>query len=91
VNAPPLCTRCGLADATCDLVLTPAFAQVLGRAKARLIHEALCDRCWDDLFGTIPSVEQYVIRRALIGEQDMDVARAMVERVEWGEGSGGVW
>lgn len=64
-QSPPLCTRFGLDDAVCEVVLTPAFARRLRRAETEFLGQALCETCYQDLFGHISSVEDLVQRHRL--------------------------
>ncbi len=76
------CTRCGLAEATCHVVLTPELARVLRMPETMFVDQGLCDRCWDELFGHDPNWEQFVQRWKR--PREMERARAMIEREEWG-------
>jgi hypothetical protein len=43
----------------------------------------VCGRCWDELFGHLSDLEEYVQCQALVGEQGLEAARLMIERVNW--------
>ena len=77
------CTRCGLADVTCHLVLSPEFARALRVPTTQFVENGLCDRCWDELFGHDPEWERFVRRRVRIGPREMERAQAMIEREPW--------
>jgi hypothetical protein len=79
---PGTCTRCGLAEATCHVVLNPELARILRVSETKFVDQGLCDRCWDELFGNDPNWEQFVQRREWLRE--MERARAMIERETWG-------
>ena len=38
------CIRCGLAEATCHVVLTPELARVLRVSGTKVVDQRLCDR-----------------------------------------------
>ena len=78
------CTRCGLAEATCHVVLTPEFARVLNVPETKFVDQRLCDRCWEELFGQDPIYEKFVRRWVYIGPCQIDRAREMIEREAWG-------
>ena len=86
MNTPPsdTCTRCGLAEATCDVLLTPAFARALRVREDKFVEQGLCERCWRELFGRDPDWERYVRRRDRVAEQQMERAQALIEREAWG-------
>ena len=81
---PDTCTRCGLAEVTCHVVLNPELARILRVPETKFVDQGLCDRCWDELFGQDPSWKQFVQRRERQGE--MERARQMIEREEWDHG-----
>ena len=83
MSTPPsgACTRCGLAQATCHVVLTPELARVLRMPETKFVDQGLCERCWEELFGHDPNWEQFVRRRER--QEEMERARAMIEREVW--------
>jgi len=81
--ASNLCTRCGLAEATCYAVLSPDLARAFHASATQFAEQGLCDRCWSELFGAAQNWGEWVQRRVRLSEPEMERARAMIEGVDW--------
>jgi hypothetical protein len=72
--ASNLCTRCGLAEATCYAVLSPDLARAFHASATQFAEQGLCDRCWSELFGEARNHGEWVQHRVRLSEPEMERA-----------------